>query len=83
MASLWHVWRRWVTLRDVWKALPGTSGDGRNSSTGGDSISDFIEFIIALPFLLSSCTGQPVSRTSCDGPPFHRGRPCSVKGPSS
>ncbi len=51
----WYVWRRRVTMRDVWRALPGTTSDGR--STGGDSVSDFIEFIIALPFLLIAAVG--------------------------
>lgn len=57
----WYVWRRRVTMRDVWRALPGTSGDGRSGSTGGDSISDFIEFVIALPFLLIAAVGLVVS----------------------
>ena len=57
----WYVWRRRIMMRDVWKALPGTSGDGRNSATGGDSISDFIEFIVALPFLLLAALGLVVT----------------------
>ena len=55
----WYVWRRWITLRDVWGALPGNSSDGRN--TGDDSISDTIEFIIAIPFLLLAAVGLVIS----------------------
>jgi ABC-type antimicrobial peptide transport system permease subunit len=46
-------------MRDVWRALPGTTSDGRSGS--GDSISDVIEFIVALPFLLIAAAGLAFS----------------------
>lgn len=55
----WYAWRRWVTLGDIWRAIPGTSGDGRYS--GGDPISDFIGFIIAIPFLVLGAVGLVVT----------------------
>jgi hypothetical protein len=48
----WYAWRRWVTLRDIWNAIPGSSGDGSSSD---------LDFILAIPFLLLGLVGLAVS----------------------